>query len=147
MFTKQAPPSRFGKSLLALLINLVFLVSMSTPVFSQPRVSGTGGRSVTKKKTPQSSLRKRDRKSIDNEQIIPERITVEQSSVRTTAEIMAEQAARGNYKSPREILREAGLERAQVHPASRDRRRRPGRAVFRIAMGNHGDRWACAAGR
>jgi len=116
MFTKQAPPSRFGKSLLALLINLVFLVSMSTPVFSQPRVSGTGGRSVTKKKTPQSSLRKRDRKSIDNEQIIPERITVEQSSVRTTAEIMAEQAARGNYKSPREILREAGLERELEGP-------------------------------
>src|SRR5688500_9806402 len=122
MFDRRPPQRReFVKKSLALLIAFVLFVSTAAPALSQLRVSGAGVAPASSKKNAakakaSKTARKKDEKSADSE-ITPERLSVEAVSVRTTSEIMAEQAARGTYKSAREIVRESGVKRTKkVHP-------------------------------
>src|SRR5215217_5161218 len=110
MTTVDISVTRFAKRCVVFLTGLLLLVSTVTPAFSQVRVSGASkSRTITKKSRSANSGRKNSTRkagrSVASDEIISERLTVEPVSVRTTAEIMDEQAARGNYKSPREILR------------------------------------------
>jgi hypothetical protein len=121
MTAKDLSISKLGKQIVAFLIGLLLLSSAVTPAFSQTRISGARrSKTTTKKKSPNERPRtsdvRRSGKSVENDQIIPERLTVEAVSVRTTASIMEEQAARGNYKSPRQILLESGMKREMEGP-------------------------------
>ncbi|HUR96706.1 MAG TPA: carboxypeptidase-like regulatory domain-containing protein [Pyrinomonadaceae bacterium] len=120
MTTKKVSEPIFGKKCTAFLIALLLLISTVSPASSQVRVSGASrSRTASKKKLASSSSQKstsQKGKAAESEEIVPQRLTVEAVSVRTTADIMGEQAARGNYKSPREILRENGVEREMEGP-------------------------------
>src|SRR5687768_14356068 len=116
MFDRRPPQRReFVKKTLALLIAFVLFVSTTAPAFSQVRVSGpTIGVSKTVKKQSQGTRTRAARKTakdVDADEIIPDQIVSPAIAMKTTAEIMDEQAARGPYKTAREILRESGVKR------------------------------------
>lgn len=128
MLSRQDASKCLGKRFITLLLNFVLLGSIAAPTFAQVRVSGAGaGSSSTKAKSPRSSPKKSsnkkdDKTDDDGDTIVPERITAQAIAVQTTAQIMDEQAARGVYKTPREILRELGVSRKKERP---DRTRLP----------------------
>jgi hypothetical protein len=53
---------------------------------------------------------------VQNDEIVPEKLIVEPAGQVSTEAIMADQAARGEYKSPREILREKNVKRQKTRP-------------------------------
>ena len=122
MFDRRSPQRReFVKKSLALLIAFVLFVSTAAPALSQARVSGptiSGGKAV--KKQSQSARTRtsgRNARDVDADEIIPDQIVAPAVAMKTSAEIMDEQAARGSYKTAREILRESGVKRKKkVYP-------------------------------
>ncbi|HKP69751.1 MAG TPA: carboxypeptidase-like regulatory domain-containing protein, partial [Pyrinomonadaceae bacterium] len=119
MNTMHVTPNGVVKKLLALFICALLLVSTTAPASGQVRVSGaSSGKSATKSKTPKKSSRKarKDDTKGDEPDIVAERITAPAVSMRTTAEIMDAQASLGVYRSPRELLREAGVKGKKVRP-------------------------------
>ena len=101
---------------MALTVCLILLFSISTPAFAQTRVSGVRTKTnSTKKKSSRPTskakpLRTDDKTGDDSDSIVAERLTAPPISLKTTAEIMEQQQLRGFEKSPREILRERGIE-------------------------------------
>src|SRR5688572_11879990 len=128
MPTKKKPYEGFMTKFLALLITSVMIVSAAGPAFSQVRISGAGGvKAVSNKKSAKQNSRKNargnDKRADDSDEIIPDRLAAQAIAMKTTAEIMDEQAARGIYTSTRELLRESGVKRKKkVRP---DRRALP----------------------
>src|SRR5215204_5317062 len=116
MLTKNVP-SGFARRSTALLISFILLISTAPPMFSQARVSGAGIATSASKKRISTSARKNNKNDGDSDEIMPERLTVEPAGIKTTAQIMDEQAARGEYKSTREWFRELGIKRKKkTHP-------------------------------
>jgi hypothetical protein len=117
MPNNQKYPDTIGKRLVALVITLLLLVSTPAAALSQVRVSGSGVRTTAKPKAvaKKSGQLKTDAKTVTDE-IIPERLSVPAISMKTTAEIMDDQAARGLYKTTREYLRELKLKGSKVRP-------------------------------
>ena len=109
---------RFGKRSFALLITFVLLASTPLPSFSQVRVSGAASaKAAAKKKSKKSVPRKTGKDDANSDEIIPEQLSAAPIAMKTTAEIMDDQAARGIYKTARELLRESGVKRKKkTHP-------------------------------
>lgn len=122
MPSRHDAPICLGKRFISLLISFLLLVSITAPTFAQVRVSGARvGTTSTKKSSAKSSSKKRsnkkdDKTDDDTDPIVPERITAQAVAMQTTAQIMEEQSARGIYKSPRELLREARVSSKKVRP-------------------------------
>src|SRR5215203_382042 len=123
MSMKQAPTKRLGKRFFALLITFVLLTSTTLPALAQVRVSGAvGGKAAAKKKSKKPISGKAGKEDASDE-IIPEQLSAAPIAMKTTAEIMGEQAAWGVYKTTRELLRESGVARKKkTYP---DRRNLP----------------------
>lgn len=130
MLSKQKPPYTFGKRCIALLLGLAFFISPMAPAFAQIRVSGPvkTTTSAKKKSTKTTSARNSagSKKSDDEVEIVPDRLTATAVAMKTTAEIMDEQAARGVYKTAREVLRESGIKTKKVRPDRRNLPSAPG---------------------
>jgi hypothetical protein len=98
-------------------LGLFLLVSTTTPSFAQVRVSGTHApEAKATNKASKVTSKNPKRKSDDSDLIIPDQITAPAIAMKTTAEIMEDQASRGFYKPTREYFRELGVKKPKIKP-------------------------------
>jgi hypothetical protein len=114
---------------------IIFLLSASTvPVLAQLRISGAGGKTVKIKTPKNSSKNKKDDKSAlksdTSDDIKGERIISDAPDQKTTFQIMTEEAARGDQKTPSQIWFESGLKKKKVRPDRDNRPEGPGALPF-----------------